>query len=91
MHKVISACLGFGILGAFVTTWIAPKVISILFTPPVSFGTNCEPAAAWATDKLIVAQLVGLFGGILATGVFIGLRRFKASSKKGDSAMQTAT
>lgn len=80
MQKVLSACFGFGILGAFLTTWIAPKVIAILFTAPVSFGTNCEPAANWATEKLIASQLVGLVGGMLATGIYLAVKRIKSKS-----------
>jgi hypothetical protein len=42
MHKILSVCFGFGITGAVVSTWIAPRVISMLVTPPVSFSTNCD-------------------------------------------------
>jgi hypothetical protein len=82
MHKIMSFCFGFGLLGAIASTWIAPRVISILFTPPVSFGTNCEPAAAWATDKLISSQIAGATIGAILALVWIAIRKVKSSSKK---------
>ncbi len=82
MHKILSFCFGFGLLGAIASTWIAPRVISILFTPPVSFGTNCEPAAAWATDKLISSQIAGAVIGAFLALVWIAIRKVKSSSKK---------
>lgn len=52
---------GFGLLGWAVFTFVTPIVIKVLFTPPVSFGTNCEPAAAWSMNKLINTQIFGIF------------------------------
>jgi hypothetical protein len=50
-------------------TFVTPYMISILFTPPVSFGTNCEPAAAWSMNKLVVSQFfgvaLGMIGGLI--------------------------
>lgn len=82
MHKLLSFCFGFGLIGAIASTWIAPRVISILFTPPVSFGTNCEPAAAWATDKLISAQIGGAAIGMVLALTWLAFRKVKTSSKK---------
>lgn len=56
---------------ALVLTWLAPKVIGMLFTPPVSFGTNCEPASAWAMSKLVSTQLIGLVIGALFAVVWV--------------------
>ena len=81
MYRILSFCFGFGILGAFVCTWIAPRIISLLFTPPVSFGTNCEPAAAWATDKLIASQMTGLVFGMLIAGIAMIMRTWKRRNK----------
>ncbi len=84
MYRVLSFCLGFGLIGAVICTWVAPRIISVLFTPPVSFGTNCEPAAAWATDKLISSQISGaLIGAILAL-FWLALRRVKSAKKKNE-------
>ena len=82
MHKLLSVCFSFGILGAIISTWVAPRIISILFTPPVSFGTNCEPAAAWATDKLIASQIGGLVIGIVVACAWMALRKIKSTSQK---------
>lgn len=77
MHKVLSTCLGFGLVGAVISTWVAPRIISLLFTPPVSFGTNCEPAAAWATDKLISSQIGGIAVGFVAGSVLLAARKVR--------------
>ena len=82
MHKILSFCFGFGLIGAVASTWVAPRVISILFTPPVSFGTNCEPAAAWATDKLISAQIGGATIGMFLALVWLAMRKIKGSAKR---------
>jgi hypothetical protein len=89
MHKILSICFGFGITGAVISTWIAPRVISMLVTPPVSFSTNCEPAATWATDKLIAAQLAGLAIGMLTAFVWVVSRKFSKSAK-GEKSQQMA-
>jgi hypothetical protein len=82
MYKMLSFCFGFGLIGAVASTWIAPRVISLLFTPPVSFGTNCEPAAAWATDKLISSQIAGALTGAILALVWIAFRKVKSTGKK---------
>ena len=81
MHKLLSFCFGFGFLGAIASTWVAPRVISILFTPPVTFGTNCEPAAAWATDKLISSQIGGAGIGVVLALTWLAFRKIKSSGK----------
>ncbi len=58
--RVANWMFGFGLLGWAVFTFITPVVIKVLFTPPVSFGTNCEPAAAWSMNKLINTQIFGI-------------------------------
>ena len=78
MHKFLSVCFGVGIIGAVVATWIAPRVISMLVTPPVSFSTNCEPAATWATDKLITSQVAGLIIGMIIACLWLISRKFTA-------------
>ncbi|MBX3039992.1 MAG: hypothetical protein KF789_04705 [Bdellovibrionaceae bacterium] len=59
------------LLSAILLTWITPKVIGVLFTPPVSFGTNCEPAAAWSMSKLVWTQFVGLLLGALFAVIWV--------------------
>jgi hypothetical protein len=82
MHKLLSFCFGFGLVGAIASTWVAPRVISLLFTPPVSFGTNCEPAAAWATQKLISSQIGGAILGMVLALAWLAFRKVKGSGKK---------
>jgi hypothetical protein len=82
MYKNLSICFGFGFLGAVICTWVTPGVISILFTPPVSFGTNCEPAATWATEKLIRSQIAGVVLGVAVSGIWLISQKLKKSNKK---------
>jgi len=89
MQKFLSVCFGFGIIGAVISTWVAPRVISMLVTPPVSFSTNCEPAASWATDKLIAAQLAGLVAGMLFSGIWLISRKFSSRAKESNGAQMT--
>jgi hypothetical protein len=58
-------------------TWLAPKVIGVLFTPPVSFGMNCEPAAAWSMSKLIWTQGIGFILGAAVAIVVVSMRKSK--------------
>jgi hypothetical protein len=80
---------GFGLLGWAVFTFITPIVIKVLFTPPVSFGTNCEPAAAWSMNKLINTQLFGIVL-FMVLGVIVSFYFKKRAQDKEDSALSTA-
>jgi len=68
--KNLSKYLYSGLAGAWVcaalATWAAPRFITFLFTPRVSFGVNCEPAASWSMSKLVTTQLVGTVLGLIA-------------------------
>jgi hypothetical protein len=78
LSRNLNVILTCGIVFAVFLTWLGPIVISVLFTPPVSFGTNCEPAAAWSMHKLILTQLIGLILGILVSAIFMSTRQPKA-------------
>ncbi len=80
---------GFGLLGWAVFTFITPIVIKVLFTPPVSFGTNCEPAAAWSMNKLINTQLFGIVL-FMVLGIIVSFYFKKRANDKEDSALTTA-
>lgn len=54
-----------GFLGAVLMTWFAPRIIELFLTPPVSFGVNCEPAAVYSMQKLILCQIIGIVSGSL--------------------------
>ena len=56
----ITTILLFGLVGAFLASWIAPKAISWYFDPPVNIGFNCGEATAWSMSRLQLSQLVGL-------------------------------
>ena len=54
-----------GLLGALLTSWLAPKGIAWYFDPPVDIGVNCKAATQWSMAKLQTAQFFGLLGGAL--------------------------
>jgi len=66
-HKNLNFAFAGGLFGLALMTWIAPKSIGLVLTPPVSFGVNCEPAASYSMQKLILFQAIGLILGILLT------------------------
>ena len=73
MARFLSLVLACALACAVIATYLAPRVISALFTPPVSFGTNCEPAADWAMQKMVSSQAGGLLVGALLGAVMIVL------------------
>lgn len=56
-----------GLIGLAIATFLAPKAITQLFSPPVDFGVTCGPAGAWSMQKLIICQAMGLLFGIFIT------------------------
>ncbi|MGZ3723458.1 MAG: hypothetical protein ACXVA9_11035, partial [Bdellovibrionales bacterium] len=84
MNKIsrnMNIILGTALIFALFLTWLGPIVIKILFTPPVSFGTNCEPAAAWSMSKLIWTQMIGLVLGALSSAIYIVTRKSKSPAE----------
>lgn len=69
-----------GLLGAVAMTFLGPKMIGLLLTPPVSFGVNCEPATIYSMQKLIIAQVVGLVLGVIIT-FFLRYKLFGGKTK----------
>lgn len=69
-----------GLIGLALMTFLGPKVIGLVLTPPVSFGVNCEPAATYSMQKLVFCQIFGLIIGILVAL----LVKYKMSSGKED-------
>ena len=66
-HKNLNFAFVGGFFGLALMTWLAPKTIGLVIAPPVSFGTNCEPAASYSMQKLILWQAIGMAIGLLAT------------------------
>jgi len=56
-----------GLVGLVLATWLAPKMITSLFTPPVEFGDTCAPTGMWLMEKLIICQAMGLLFGLFFT------------------------
>lgn len=70
-----------GILGTVIVTLLAPTIIKLLFTSPISFGVNCEPAANWSMSKLVSSQIFGFLAGPVAAFIFLRTRRRSDSPK----------
>lgn len=83
-HKHLNIALIGGLIGIAFMTWIGPKMIGLILTPPVSFGVNCEPAATYSMQKLIIAQLVGLVLGTLLT-LFVRYKLFGAKPNSNET------
>lgn len=86
--RVANWMFGFGLLGWAVFTFITPVIIKVLFTPPVSFGTNCEPAAAWSMNKLINTQIFGIIV-FMILGVIVSFYFKKRAQAKEDAALSS--
>ena len=79
-NKYLNVILICALISTYIFTWMAPKIISILFTPPVSFGVNCEPAAVWSMQKLMASQIFGLVVGVMVS--FFIIRFLKRREEK---------
>jgi hypothetical protein len=83
--RFINWVLGFALIGWMASSYIVPYIIKILFTPPVSFGTNCEPAAEWSIQKLITSQLLVMVG-FMILGALADYTLRKRASKRAAAA-----
>lgn len=80
--RLFAICLGsLGLLGSFLMTWIAPKVIAWYFEPPAQPGAfSCKAPIEWALSRYQLAQIYGSLGGA-ALGLvlfFVLLHRAKS-------------
>ena len=80
ISKNLNIVLACSLLVAACLTWLGPKIIELILTPPVSFGVNCEPAAAYSMHKLILVQFSGLVIGALLSSVYVLSRKSKSSA-----------
>jgi hypothetical protein len=64
-QKVVKGAAIAALIGALLSTYIAPKVIAWYFDPPVDIGVNCRPAVEWSMSKLQLTQFCGLAAGFL--------------------------
>jgi hypothetical protein len=73
------------LLGAVLSTWIAPKMIAWYFSPPANMGINCVDPIQWALGKLQIAQIVGVVLGALLglVAYFLRFRQRPAASAAG--------
>jgi hypothetical protein len=65
------------LVGALLSTWVAPKMIAWYWTPPAQMGITCVEPINWALNKLQIAQAVGIGLGAVA-----GIAAFFAWFKK---------
>ncbi|MCA2959124.1 MAG: hypothetical protein IOD12_02655 [Silvanigrellales bacterium] len=90
MARFLSLVLACALACAVIATYLAPRVISALFTPPVSFGTNCEPAADWAMQKMVSSQSGGLLVGALFGAVMMIFMKSRGGRKANPNDKPTA-
>lgn len=81
LKKYLISALLCAFLFAILASVIAPSTIKLLFTPPVSFGMNCEPAAAWAMRQLLISQLIALVVGLIFGSIVC---RFLSKKRDGE-------
>jgi len=79
--KFLQMILSWALFGAIIMTLIAPTVSRLLISAPVSFGTNCEPAANWSMQTLIKFQSIGLILGIVFGLALTAYLRSKENKK----------
>ena len=80
-HSMLWFMASFALVGALLSTWLAPKVISWYFNPPAQFGVNCVGPIEWAMNRFCNAQIAGIvIGGIVGFLLFHSFFR-----KRGDS------
>lgn len=87
VRKFVIAALSGAAVAVVAASVVAPSVFHLLFTPPVSFGTHCEPAVDWALRNFRNTQLVGLLVGAVAGPVVAALvrKRFAVSKETADA------
>ncbi len=58
-------------VGALISGFISPYIISWYAEPPAGFGISCRLPIEWAMRRLQFAQLAGMItGGILIVSIF---------------------
>ncbi len=68
------------VIGAALTTWLAPSGIAWYFDPPVDMGVSCREATEWAMARFRNAQFFGVLGGgILGIAVLAFFRKRSSS------------
>jgi hypothetical protein len=73
-----------GLIGGIIAAWIAPRMISWYFTPPVEFGINCKPPLEWALRKMQIAELLGItLGAALGLVVYFLIRKMRKPELSG--------
>lgn len=68
------------LLGAVLTTWLAPKVIAWYFEPPAQYGFNCRAPIEWSLQHMQISQIVGIVVGAIL-GLVLGLTVFRRKAK----------
>jgi hypothetical protein len=77
-NKIMYGTGVFALLGALLSSYLAPKIIAWWFDPPVDIGVNCRGAVEWSMAKLQVTQFWGLvIGLVLGLIVMIAVTRPK--------------
>ena len=91
VRRFVIAALSGAAVAVVAASLVAPTVFHLLFTPPVSFGTHCEPAVDWALRNFRNTQLVGLLFGAIAGPVVAALVRKRFAGNTEASGTPTAS
>ena len=91
VRRFVIAALCGSAVAVVAASVLAPSVFHMLFTPPVSFGTHCEPSVDWALRNFRNTQLVGLIVGAVAGPVLAALVRKRFLGNKASSRAPTAS
>jgi hypothetical protein len=74
--------IGLGaVIGAVLTTWVAPHVIVWYFDPPAQFGFNCRAPIEWSLKRFQISQMVGIVLGAIG-GLTLSLTVFRGKSEE---------
>ena len=70
------------LIGALLSSWLAPKFISWYFNPPAQFGVSCLEPIQWAMSRLRWTQFIGTFIGGLVGLVLSFMRVAKRTNEE---------
>ena len=80
-HALLWFTASCALLGALLSTWLAPKCIAWYFDPPAQFGVSCVGPIEWAMSRLRAAQVMGIIIGGVA-GLLLFYARFRGHKDK---------
>ena len=68
MKSAVVAAVVCALIFGLLASWLAPKMITEWFSPPVANGLDCVPSINYAMSRLVWTQLIAS-----AVGALVGL------------------